>query len=434
MIAYLTAGAGGMYCGSCMHDNTLVRAWTQMGVDAQLIPTYTPIRTDEENVSVDRVFFSGINIYLEQLLPFYRFVPSFVRGVFDQPWLIRWAASRPSAVRPKSLGALTVSMLRGAEGKQRVEVEKLCRWLVGLQPHLVLFTNVLIAGCAQRLKAELGVPLVVTLQGDDAFLEYLTEPYRSQAIEEIRRLVVQIDGFLVHSRYYADFMQEYLGIPPGKIHQVPLGVDVRGFPAPSEATLAGMAPGDRTPAARTIGYLARLSPDKGLHLLVDAFLDLRLRSRTKGVRLRIAGWTGRDHRSYAEKQLARMEAAGLAGAFEYVGAVDRHQKLEFLRDIDVLSVPTTYRDPKGLFVLESLAAGVPVVQPRHGAFPEMLARLGGGRLVPPNDPRRLADALESLLCDDVTRRKLGQEGARRVHAEYNAEVMAAKTWEVLQRF
>ena len=55
-------------------------------------------------------------------------------------------------------------------------------------------------------------------------------------------------------------------------------------------------------------------------------------------------------------------------------------------------------------------------------------------MVPPNDPRQLADALEALLCDDDARSKLGQEGARKVHGEYNAATMAAKTWEVLERF
>ena len=65
-IVYLTAGAAGMFCGSCMHDNTLVRGLARQGWDLQLVPTYTPIRTDEDDVSVDQVFFGGVNIYLQQ--------------------------------------------------------------------------------------------------------------------------------------------------------------------------------------------------------------------------------------------------------------------------------------------------------------------------------------------------------------------------------
>jgi glycosyltransferase involved in cell wall biosynthesis len=431
-IAYLTAGAGGMYCGSCMHDNTLARAWSRAGIDVQLIPTYTPIRTDEQDVSIDRVFYSGINIYLEQRLPFYHFLPRLVNRFFDRPGLIRWATSRPSAIRASSLGALTVSMLRGTQGRQRLEVEKLCQWLGGLQPSIILFTNILIAGCAPRLKAELRVPLVVTLQGDDAFLEYLSEPYRSQAIQQIRELVADIDGFLVHSRFYADFMQEYLGIPQAKIHLVPLGLDVSDFPRPAALASSVVTPDARS--FRTIGYLARLAPEKGLHLLVEAYLDLCQRESARDLHLRIAGWAGPDHQAYVQRELGRLNAATASGRVEYLGAIDRREKVEFLRSLDVLSVPTTYRDPKGLFVLESLAAGVPVVQPDHGAFPEMLERLGGGRLVAPNDPRQLADALEDLLLDDEGRTHLGREAARLVHEQYNAEAMAAQTWQVLQRF
>jgi glycosyltransferase involved in cell wall biosynthesis len=415
-----------------MHDNTLARAWSQAGIDVQLIPTYTPIRTDEDDVSIERVFYSGINVYLEQRLPFYGFLPGFVHRFFDQPGLIRWATSRPSAIRAKSLGALTVSMLRGTQGRQRVEVEKLCEWLGELQPRIVLLTNILIAGCAPRLKAQLGVPVVVTLQGDDAFLEYLIEPFRSQAIRQVRKLVADIDGFLVHSRFYADFMREYLGIPQEKIYQVPLGLDVRDFPKPGALSSVAATPDDRS--FRTVGYLARLAPEKGLHLLVDAYLDLCQRRPARDVRLRIAGWAGADHQEYVERELARLRAATSGGAVEYLGTVDRRQKVEFLRSLDVLSVPTTCRDPKGLFVLESLAAGVPVVQPDHGAFPEMLGRLGGGRLVAPNDAQQLADALEQLLADDDGRRNLGREAARVVHEQCNAEAMAADTWQVLQRF
>ena len=121
-------------------------------------------------------------------------------------------------------------------------------------------------------------------------------------------------------------------------------------------------------------------------------------------------------------------------AYTYVGAVDRLGKIEFLRSLDALSVPTTYRDPKGLFVLEALAAGVPVVQPAHGAFPELLESLGGGRLVPPNDAQRLAHGLHQLLIDEESRRRLSQQGCRAVHERFNAEAMARGTLATLRPF
>jgi len=98
----------------------------------------------------------------------------------------------------------------------------------------------------------------------------------------------------------------------------------------------------------------------------------------------------------------------------------------------VLSVPTEFLEPKGLYVLEALANGVPVVQPRHGAFPELLEATGGGRLVTPGDPDELADTFEELANDPDTRYSLGATGQINVREQFSAEVMAAATLEVLR--
>jgi glycosyltransferase involved in cell wall biosynthesis len=185
---------------------------------------------------------------------------------------------------------------------------------------------------------------------------------------------------------------------------------------------------------QTIGYLARLAPEKGLHVLVDAFIELRKREATRDARLEIAGWLGDHNRSYAEAEFTKLREAGLQDHYRYAGSIGRNEKLAFLHRLDVFSVPTTYREPKGLFVLEALAAGVPVVLPAHGAFPELIEATGGGRLVTPNDPIALADELEKTLLDRATRYRLGQAGASAVHERFNADVMARKTLEVFAEF
>ncbi len=296
-----------MYCGSCMHDNTLARALTRLGVDVQLVPMYTPIRTDEDDVSGDRVFFGGINVYLQQRFPLFRFVPRLLDRFLDRPSLLRWATSRGIQTDARQLGALTVSMLRGAHGFQRKEVRRLCRLPVSRirPPDVVVLTNALVAGCVPQLKSTLKCPVFVTLQGDDIFLDSLPEPYKSQALTQICQLSDDIDGFLVHSRYYADHMAQYLDLAPEKLHQVLLGIDVSDFgtgprgrqlrvsdrstetgPLPSladprqENKLArnpGTAADGESAEPRSrplqVGYLARIAPEKGLHILVDAFIQ-----------------------------------------------------------------------------------------------------------------------------------------------------------------
>ncbi|PQO30886.1 glycosyltransferase family 1 protein [Blastopirellula marina] len=422
-IASITAGSAGMFCGSCMRDNTIARAMHRAGHDVHLIPTYTPIRTDEENVSDQHLFYGGINVYLEQSIPGYRFLPGFVTRWLDRPSIINWATSRGIETSAKNLGALTLSMLRGEHGNQRQEAVRLAAWLAdSVKPQVINLSNMLIGGCISAIRQRTDAPIVVTLQGDDIFLDDLPEPFKSKSIDEIRKLSEQVDAFVVFSRYYAEYMAQYFQTPLDKFRIVPLGIDVADFPLETAQNRPYAA--DAPP---TVGYLARLAPEKGLHLLVDAFLQLRQRPGMQQAQLRIAGYLGAQHQQFAEEQFAKLDAAGLGDAYKYVGEVDRHGKIAFLHSIDVLSTPTIYREPKGLFVLEALASGVPVVQPEHGAFPELLAATGGGHLVPPGDAAALATKLAEVLADREASRRLGMEGCLAVHERYHADAAAAAT-------
>ena len=426
-IAYLTAGAAGMYCGSCMHDNTLASALLRQGCDVHLIPTYTPIRTDEEDVSEHQVFYGGINVYLQQKFKLFRRLPGFLDHWLDQPWLIKLLASGRVSTDASRLGELTVSMLRGETGRQSKEVDRLVDWLADhLRPDLINASNMLIAGCMPELKKRLDAPVLVTLQGDDLFLNDLIEPYKSQAFAEIGRIAEQIDGYVVFSRFYADFMAEYLGLPRDRFHIVPLGIKLDGYPT--------SGPRDPSPRPPTVGYLARICPAKGLHVLVDAFLRLRRMPGSENVRLRVAGWLGVDDRRFFRQQVDKLKRAGAGDVFDYVGVPDRAEKIEFLRSLDVFSAPTVYHEPKGLFVLEALACGVPVVQPDHGAFPETLSATGGGKLVRPEDPDHLAETLHDLLTDSEQRLELGRQGHRSVHDRVHADAMADHTLDVYRQY
>jgi glycosyltransferase involved in cell wall biosynthesis len=430
-ITYLTAGAAGMYCGSCMHDNTLARALVRLGVDVQLVPLYTPILVDEVDVSQEEVFFGGINVYLQQRFRLFRYLPRMFDRILDRPGLLRWIGSRGIETKAAQLGELAVSMLKGAAGFQRKEVQRLCQWLEQHpRPHLINLTNMLIAGAAPELRRTLQTPITVTLQGDDIFLEQLTAKHRAQALGEISRLADSIDAFLVHSDYYADYMSEYLSLPRTKFRRVPLGIDTDGF------TKRDYPEGAEQDAQRPlqIGYLARLAPEKGLHVLVDAFLLLhQMPGQLPPVQLRIAGWLGKQHEAYARMQFAKLDQAGLGDCYEYLGSVDRQEKQEMLHQLDIFSVPAVYRDPKGLYVLEALAAGAPVVLPRHGAFPELVEATGGGILVPPEDRQALASALHQLLVDTTERRRLSASGQSCLLEKYHAEAMALTTRDVFQQ-
>lgn len=423
-IAYITAGAAGMYCGSCMHDNTLAAALVAKGHDCVLIPTYTPIRTDERDVSLDRVFFGGISIYLEQKSRFFRRMPRWLDRLLSRPGLLRRVARFGVKTRPEELGDLTISMLRGMDGNQRLEVERLADWLEGeVRPDIICLTNAILSGMAPELQRRLRVPILCTLQGDDVYLDWLPATHRDQALALIRDNSMAFAGYLTTSHYYADFMAGYLGVPRERTHVVHPGLNLRGFDsANAEENMR-----DPTP---TIGYLARICPEKGLHVLVDALSRLR----DLPWRLRVAGYLGDRDRVYLARIQQQVRNQGWEDRFEHVGEVDHAGKVAFLRSLDLFSVPTTYREPKGLYLLEAWACGVPVVQPQHGSFPELIAATGGGLLVEPDSAASLADGLGALLTDATRRGKLGQSGRAKVHALFTAERMAEETLAVFQRY
>jgi glycosyltransferase involved in cell wall biosynthesis len=426
-ITYITAGAAGMFCGSCLHDNTLVATLQAQGHEALLVPTYTPIRTDEEDVSQKRVFLGGINVYLQQKVPLFRHTPWFLDRVLDANGLLRWVSRFAMKTQAEELGEIALAVLQGEHGPQRKEVKKLTRWLAAdVRPELVNLTNVLLSGIVPEIKRQVGVPILCTLQGDDIFLDALPESYRARAIKLIRDNCRAVDGFIATSAYYADFMAEYLSIPRGRIDVIYPGLNLAGH--------GGPRPRRRKDAPFTIGYFARICPEKGLHVLVEAFERLQRMPDVPPCFLRVSGWLGGRDRPYFNELRERLEKQGWADRFDHVESPDHAGKVLFLQSLDVLSVPTIYREPKGLYVLEALANGVPVVQPRHGSFPELVDATGGGLLVQPGDAADLARGLQQLLQNQAHREELGRKGKEAVHRRFHADRMAEETAAVYRKY
>src|SRR5208283_2420020 len=123
----------------------------------------------------------------------------------------------------------------------------------------------------------------------------------------------------------------------------------------------------------------------------------------------------------------RLRAKVFLDDVEFFPNVDRAGKLAFLRSLSVFSVPALYGEAFGLYVIEAMASGVPVVQPRHAAFPELIALTGGGVLCEPDNPTALADAIEPLLLDAARARALGETGRKAVREKFNADTMATET-------
>jgi glycosyltransferase involved in cell wall biosynthesis len=432
-IIQLTPGAGAMYCGGCLRDNALVAALRKLGHEALMVPLYLPLTLDEQDQSAGTpVFFGGINVYLQQKTALFRGAPGWLHDLFASRRLLTWAAGKAAKTRPADLGELTLSMLRGEAGNQAREIEELLGWLK-TQPRtdVVSLSNALLIGMVRRLKAELHVPVACALQGEDFFLDGLPESHRAACWRALAERAAEVDLFVAPSRYFGDLMRERLGLAADRVRVVYNGINLEGY------AVEGQKPDGRRQMADgkengvpTLGFFARMCPEKGLDTLVEAYVLLRQRGRVGQLELRVGGSCGPADGAFVDSLRERLQASGLLGEVEFHPNLDRAGKLEFLRSLSVFSAPARYGEAFGLYVIEALAAGVPVVQPRTAAFPELIEATGGGVLCAAGDAPALAEAVEELLLNPTRARGLGEAGRRAVFQRFSAEAMAQATLRV----
>lgn len=414
-----------MFCGTCLHDNTLAAALKERGEEILLVPTYTPIRTDEKDQSEERIRFGGINVYLQQYVGLFRHTPWFLDRILDSPRLIRWLTGRAAKTDASQLGGLTVSMLQGEDGYQKKELDKLIHWLAtDVRPDLVHLSNSMLSGMARQITRQLGIPVVCSLMGEDVFLDRLQSPYLEQARAVLQDRIRDVVALVSMNRYFADYMAEYLQVDRQLIEVIPHGLNLQGH-----GTRRASAAGED----RVIGYFARIHPDKGLHHLANAFCILAKDPTIPPIRLKAAGYMAPTEEEYLNEIRQKLERAGVLNRFEYLGEVDRQQKIEFLQSLDVMSVPTVYKESKGLSVLEAMANAVPVVLPAHGVFPELIEDTQGGLLFYPEDPQALAHELKKVITNPLLAEQLGRAGQAAIHDRYSADLMAERTLSLYRR-
>ena len=229
-ILSITAGAAGMYCGSCFRDNGLARELIARGHEVTLVPVYTPTRTDEENVSR-----SGCALRWHQRLPAAALVALPPDSTFSRP-AVGFPSRHRCVCRPRVSGRCAAPRriddldAAGRTGRLKKEFDKLLEWTRGEPlPDVINLPNSLLIALAAPLKRALRRPVFVTLQGEELFVDGLLPSYRERALALIREQVPHVDGFIAVSEYCAEFMTTFLNIPPARMAVVPLGIDMTGY-------------------------------------------------------------------------------------------------------------------------------------------------------------------------------------------------------------
>ncbi len=423
-IVYVTPGSGGMfYCQNCFRDSELLKSLSVPGHEVIKVPMYLPVNLDNNVNIVDTpVFFGAVNVYLKEKFPFYRHAPVWLERLFDSQALLQFAAKKSGSTRATGLEEMTISMLLGEKGHQASELDHLINYLSRVNPDIVHLSNALLLGLAHRLKADLGAGVVCSLQDENEWIDLMEESYRRQIWDIMAERAEDVDFFVTASRYYANKSQEQLRIPGNKIKVICGGINLDGYEMSS-------LPFDPP----VIGYLCRMSGYFGLGILVDAFIHLKKESRYKDLRLHITGGYAGEDKHFVRELLKKVSKLGYEKEVKIFKHFDKENRIKFLKSLTLLSVPVPGGEAFGAYQVEALAAGVPVVQPDVGCFPEFVEVTGGGIIYEPNDSETLAKAISSLLSDPDRLRKLGEKGSGVVLDRFSMKNMAGNIVKVYEQ-
>jgi len=416
-IVYLITGSGGsFYCGNCYRDMLFLRAIRKVpGITGSAIPLYLPPdKSNTESGFDDKVFFGAISMYLREKVHFLKNMPAFFDKFFDSAPFLKLAASMAGTTRTEGLEELTLNMIEGDNAFKPAEVRRLVRYLeANGKPEIIHLSNALILGLARQLKKHLDVKIVCSLLNEDDWIEDMAEPFKSKAWELIGREAKFVDRFVTPSRYYRDLFITKTGVNPDYIDIVPLGFDPEGNSIEKSI--------NRMPA---IGYFCRVNSQNGFDKLVDAFILMKKSNSIAGLTLNVCGGYTADDKPFVSSQIKKIRDHGYQKSVKIYPEFQGNKKAEFFSDVDVISVPVKKYDGYGMYLLEANIAGVPVVQPATGAFPEIIETTGGGITYKSDTVEALADTLTRVLKDTALREELGRKGYAGVRSELSLNSMS----------
>ncbi len=420
-IVHVIPGSGGsFYCGNCLRDSKLFEAIRKKGHDVIILPMYLPLFAHDNNNKDVPVFFGAISIYIKQNYPLFRKMPQWLEKLLNSKPMLKLAAGMANSTRAKGLEDMTVSMLMGEEGQQKKELETMIKWLEDhYKPDLIHISNALLLGLAPMMKKRLNVPIVCSLQDEDVWVDVMSEPFREKVWELMKQKTEHVDKFISVSNYFTDLMKKKMQIDRDKIQTLYLGVN----PADYKYINSIQKP-------RNIGFISRLSEENGLDILIDAFILLKNHPHHKDTKLLLTGGHTADDKKFLKTQKLKITLAGLKEQVEFLPEFDDSKRADFFNQTAVLSVPVRKGEAFGIYLAEAMASGIAIVQPKLGAFPEVVEISKGGITYENNDPQSLANAWLEIFNDEGKLKKFSENAVKSVETEFNINNLAGKMIDI----
>ena len=423
-IVNIVPGFGGtFYCGNCLRDSGYTKSLVKLGHDAIMLPIYLPLNFNHDVEKIEApIFYGAVNIYLKQNFRIFKKMPMWLEHFFNSGWILRYAAKKAGSTRTEGLEEMTISMLNGKDGKQNIELQELIDFLkTHEKPDLVHLSNALLIGLAGEIRNQLNIPVVCSLQDEDVWVDAMNDFYRQKTWNLMSEKAKDVDAFIAVSDYYAEEMRHKMNIPDAKLHVIHIGIDPEIYQYSN--------PVFDPPA---IGYISRMYHEHGFGLLIDAYILLKQNEQFKNVKLKLTGGYTADDKSYLNKQIKKLEKAGVLNDVEIIEEFSKESLSNFFNKVTIVSVPVLKGEAFGTYQLESLACGTPLVQPSLGAFPEIIETTGGGVFYSPNTAEALTAKWMEILPDKTKIQEMSIKGRESVLKYYSNAVLTNKILKVYE--
>ncbi len=409
IIQIIPGSGGSFYCGNCLRDSKYVDALRNLGHQVVKIPMYLPLFSDEHDISDIPIFYGAISTYLKQVYPVFRKAPKWFDKLLNSKPMMKIAASQAGSTRAKGLEDMTISMLLGEQGEQKEELEKMVDWIAEhCKPDVIHISNALLLGLAKRIREKIKVPVVCSLQDEDVWVDAMQPQFQKSIWDLMQKRSEDVDALVAVSNYFAGEMQKRMNISNKKVHTFYLGVDADDY---------HYIPIEKKP--RNVGYISRMCHKDGFDIVVDAFIELKKKSGFEDVKFIATGGLTGDDKKFLKEQKQKIKHAGLWNAFEIIEEFEGDKRHHFFEKVSMVSVPVRVGEAFGMYMLESMASGVPVVQPALGAFPEIVKTSGGGTIYQPNTPEKLGEAWAELFNDTKKLKQLSDAGYQGTKEKFN---------------
>lgn len=409
IIQIIPGSGGSFYCGNCLRDSKYVDALRNLGHQVVKIPMYLPLFSDEHDITDIPIFYGAISTYLKQVYPVFRKAPAWFDKLLNSKPMMKMAASMAGSTRAKGLEDMTISMLLGEQGEQKEELDHMVNWIADhCKPDVIHISNALLLGLAKRIKEKIGVPVVCSLQDEDVWVDAMQPQFQQRIWDLMHERAEDVDALVAVSNYFADTMKKRMNLTGEKIHTFYLGVDVEDYP---------YIPVREKP--RNVGYISRMCHKDGFDIVVDAFISLKRKPGFEDVKFIATGGLTGDDKKFLKEQKQKIKDAGFISDFEIIEEFEGEARHNFFKKVSMVSVPVRVGEAFGMYLLESMASGVPVVQPALGAFPEIVQKAGGGIIYEPNSPEKLSESWAELLVNPEKLQRLSEAGYKGTKEKFN---------------